>query len=289
MAFLAAAASIASILGAGASVVGAAKGGASPAVTPGSGGFLGGREMSSSILGNGSISTGGGAKVLGQPSEAFPEQFPLEKRPGRFRRGLDRTNEFLGSDVGRLGQNVGGQFLGDYRQARNKKKHFEYLEGKLGNPYEAASVGGGQAGSAPSTSIGQGPVSVSRGHPSQKKVSQEIENLKVQRRKIDAEARVAEQMAEFYVPFKWATIGPENMKAMLASFNSGLPYDVILRGAGSNTHEETRQAEALLARFLEITGQSGGAIGWLELLRHLGSATKEFANKVGREVQFDKR
>lgn len=247
----------------------------------------GGAQVQSTTLGDplpGNTGAPSGPITLGSSGTSEEEKVPLG---GRIKSGLKKANNVLGSDAGRLAQNVGGQFLGDARQLRNTKKHQEYLKSEGLNPWEAA-TGARGAAPTPTTSIGAAPSAVSGGHPSQKKVGQEITNLKAQRAKIDAEARVAELTAEWYVPFKWATLGPENMKAMLASFNSGLPYDVILRGAGSMTAEQSVLAEALLARFLEITKGSGGALGWIELGRNLGSSVMEKARQMGREVQFER-
>lgn len=215
-----------------------------------------------------------GPMVLG--SSGVSERRPLG---GRIKEGLKKFDNVLGSDTGRLAQNIGGQFLGDFRQQRNTKKHQEFLKGEGLNPWEAATGARGVA-QAPSTSMGASPASISRSSPGQKKVGQELLNLKAQRSKIDAEARIADLSGQYFLPLKWATIGPENMKAMLASFNSGLTPDQILRGY-AETPEQAAQAEALLAHFLEITGASGGAIGWMELLRSWSTGVADIGGAIG--------
>lgn len=185
----------------------------------GGGGFLGGVNASSNVLGNSAV------------KEAVPEMEPLEERKslgGRIKGGLRKANTALGSDAGRLATDVGQQFLGDARQARNKRKHFEYLEGKLGNPYEAAAVGGGQAGSVSPSSMASSPSSVSAGHPSQKAEAraQQVHPFSIE------EARVKIDTMKFDLKNKWpmrlSQMSADNGVFGLLAYESGMDFEKIL-------------------------------------------------------------
>lgn len=275
MSFLAAAAAGASILGAGASVYSAAKGMPKQEVQSG---FLGGDSASGNVLGNGA-----------------QEAVPTIEKLGLGTRVKSRVNQFLGSDAGRLGTDVGMQFLGDARQARNKKKHFEYLEGKGLNPWEAASLGGGAAGSVSPSSHASAPSSVSAGHPSLKMAAIagrkewiETEVIAAQFEKIQAESLLIKMNTEWLVPFKFAGMGMENMKAALATFNSPVDISRVLKAAGDATPAERAAGQELLETFLMISGSSGGAIGWTEWLRFLerSAGSRGVPESLKRDKKF---
>lgn len=290
MGWAAAAAAVASaVAGAFASKGSGAKG-ADPSTTAGGGGFLSGMEQSANVLGNGAPkvesetlgdplpgNTGAptGPITLGSSREVEDVKKPLG---ARLKSAGRKTNEWLGSDIGLLGQNVGGQFLSDFRQQRNTKKHQDFLKGEGLNPFEAATGARGVA-QVPSTSVGQGPTSVSRAHPSQRKSAHEIDKIMSETERIELDMVRMRIENENYFPLKLAGMGPENMKAALAVFNSGLSPEMILKAAGDQTAEQRAAGERLLARFLEITGDSGGAIGWIELIRHIIINTASFGKR----------
>lgn len=216
-----------------------------------------------------------------------------------------KANEFLGSNVGKAINDIGGGFLDDARGLRNTKKNFEFLEGK---GLTSAEIAGGSTGGpvgAQGNTLGSGPatqvqsqqqfaaVQAQKDRDNRKEVAhisasaagrqagvaevrdkRDSELAPLTRRKVSADTDLTKQrlrMEEFlfdnFWQIKFATMGPENAKVALAMFNSGLDLQRILTAAGDITEQERADVEKLYNILLKITGASGGAIGWLQLLQ----------------------
>ncbi len=230
-------------------------------------------------------------------------QAPPDPNAGPF----PRTNQFLGSNIGKAISDIGGGFLSDFRAQRNTEKRHSYLKSKGLNSYEilGSSAGGpissqgGTLGSGPATQINQQQSFVAdqaqkdrdnktniakitatapriRAGVDQQRSEREAKIAPLQRTKLQEEIAKIEQEVrrmEFDLdniwPMKFATMGPENAKLALAMFNSGLDLERILTAAGDITDTERQQVEELYNILLKITGASGGAVGWMELVMQI--------------------
>lgn len=79
---------------------------------------------------------------------------------------MDKTNEFLGTDTGRIGSDIGGQFLGDFRTRRNTRNQYDFLEGKGLTPFEIAGSGGGGTVKSAGNTLGSGPATQAKAQQS---------------------------------------------------------------------------------------------------------------------------
>lgn len=189
---------------------------------------------SANVLGSG----GGQSAVpvgLERPiREAVPDVEPLvdESKPKsfgeRFGAAKGKVDEFLGSDSGALAQNIGGQFLGDFRQRRNTNKRYQDVRGRGLNPFEASGVTAGAGTGAPSTTMGRPPAAVSAGHPSQKaeRRAQELQPFNLE------EIRVKIDTMKFDLKNKWpmrlSGMSAENGVFGLMAYASGMDFENIL-------------------------------------------------------------
>lgn len=94
--------------------------------------------------------------AFGQP----PTQelgFSLEKDAPKT--GLDKANQFLGTNIGKFATGLAGGLVDDYRSRRNTRNKFKDLRGQGLTSYEiAGGGGGGGAVSAQGNTLGSGPA-----------------------------------------------------------------------------------------------------------------------------------
>lgn len=231
--------------------------------------------------------SGGTTKAPPDPTPSFP-----------------KANEFLGSNIGLAAAGIGGGFLNDFRARRNTRLNHEFLESKGLNSYEIAgsaaggpvSSQGGTLGSGPATQVqsqqnftagqaqldrdaakeralitAQAPrttaqTGVERGQREALAGPLQRNKLRAEHQKILQEANMIQFQYENFWPIKFATMGVENAKLSVAMFNSGLSIERILTAAGDISEQEKREVQDFYNILLKISGASGGAIGWMQLL-----------------------
>lgn len=216
-----------------------------------------------------------------------------------------KANEFLGSNIGKLGTDAAGGFLSDYRAQRNTRKNHNFLKSKGLNSWEIASGGSGgpissqgnTLGSGPATQINQqqsfaaqqaqldrdnrkevahitsapGTTQAATGERRDLRDAQkaplEREQIASQIKKINADSQMMEFRYENFWEIRFSEMGPENMKIALAMFNSGLSLERVLSAAGDITEKEKRQVEDAFNVMMKTQGGPGAVVGWLQLMK----------------------
>lgn len=218
-----------------------------------------------------------------------------------------RANEFLGSNIGRAAAGVGESYFDDYRGRRNTRLNHEFLQSKGLNSFEIAGGGSGGPIGATGSTLGSGPATQVQSQQNfvagqaqldrenrekvarigaaapgrQAGVAEERQGLAseiapLQRAKITKEIeRISLEMErtkfelQNYWPILFAKMGPDNVKVALAMFNSGLSMEEVLMGQGDIGPKKKREVEELYNILLKITGGSGGAVGWMQLMKQM--------------------
>lgn len=190
-----------------------------------------------------------------------------------------RTNEFLGSNIGKISTDVAGSFLGDYRQRRNSRNRLSDLKDQGLTPWEIAGGGGGGSnvpaqgntlGSGPATQIASTQAFTASENAKNRalekyKVDQQVKaparqagvsegKLAIERIMSVAQFTVIEKTAEKigweikqkeleYNSF-WqilaAHMGPENLKMAAALFIHGINLEKMLKVLEPATDEEVK-------------------------------------------------
>lgn len=226
----------------------------------------------------GTSDTGWTAGTLGnlpapQQTQGGPPQAPrssstYDESPGRIRRGLGRTNDFLGSPTGKALLNIGGGFIGDFRQHRNKKKQFEYLEKKGLNAFEIAGTGAA-TGRAEQSSLGAS--GRDREHERELSIApQQRQKLQADVRLIEAHIRRADFDLKNYWASKFANMAPANAMLSLAAFKNGVSLQRVLTAQGDATDEERRLVQLLYNDFIKIIDPvSRSALGIWQVIKQV--------------------
>lgn len=199
------------------------------------------------------------------------------------------VNKFLGSNVGKQASSIGGAFVSNYMDQRKMENNFGFLEDKGLTPQEIAGGGGGGKAASSGNTLGSGPatelaaqqklvveekakdrahdlekieaakevprrqVAVSEGNLALQQNLNPEQKMLLQRNiaKVNVEIQKAEKDLTYYWEVIFAKMGPENVKAALAAFASGVSLRHVLMAQGT---EEQREAAAGLYRDLIGSG-----------------------------------
>lgn len=227
--------------------------------------------------------------------EATPTLEPLQKPLGRFRRGLNATNNFLGSNIGIESAKVAGGFLNDYRARRNTRNNRKDLKSQGLNPYEIAGSGAGGPISSQGNTLGSGSITqIGQQHKFQSGQAQKERDIKKGTLKV-AQGRLAiedvlstQQFRQMQANIdkihlelrdidtaykeRWAIrvshMSRENVIASVAMFNAGIPAEMILKVTGLETPAQKAAGQQLMRTMLKISAKTtSGMIAIAELIR----------------------
>lgn len=227
--------------------------------------------------------------------ESKPTLEPLQKPPGRFKRGVNATNRFLGSNIGIESAKVAGGFLNDYRARRNTRNNRKDLQ-KLGlNPYEIAGSGAGGPISSQGNTLGSGSITqidqqqeftaaeneksreVPRGQLKVAKGRLAIEDVLSTQQFRQMQANIDKihlELRDMETAYKerWARLisgmSRENVIASVAMFNAGIPAKMILNVTGLETAAQKAAGQQLMRTLLKISARTtSGMIAIAELIR----------------------
>lgn len=221
----------------------------------------------------------------------------------------DRVNQGLGSNIGKIGTDIAGGFISDYRGRRNRRNRFKDLKSEGLTAQEIAGGGGaggsvtGQGntlGSGPATQVSQqlefqkdqarleranklkiAKVSAGPAHrgvdvQEERLILEQLVNRKqlaqfdANLQQINATVRRQKFDLENFWPTKFAAMGPDNGMFALAAFHSGIDLERVLRAQGEMSPAEARQVQELYNDFLKIKSSVGReTLGIVELWNQL--------------------
>lgn len=227
--------------------------------------------------------------------------------PEEPRTKWDKINQVMGSEVGKIGANVAGSFLSDYRSQRNSRKNFHRLK-KEGLTAVEIAGGGGASGATPAqgTTLGSGPARQAQSQQSfqteqaaldraaaQKRAEttagpggrqagiseRRYEEIDLKKAPLDREKlrvdtqrlRVQIDRAKFDLKNIWemklAGMSSENVITALAVASQGVDIKSALQGKA--TPEQIQKMQNTINVIKKQTGWSGGLIGAMELGKQL--------------------
>lgn len=288
--------------------VGGALGGAVAGAVDGEGKQLPPSKQPATAGAHSSGWTGAAAGSTPAPVDPAPPSKPEEPatEPQEPRKKMDIVNQFLGTETGRIGTDIAGGFISDYRSQRNSRKNFSRLK-KEGLTSVEIAGGGGASGAVSSqgNTLGSGPA---RQAASQQQFQREQSMLDRQNRKEVAEigARAAgrqagvaegrfgleERMApklraqidanlqrikqqvkrakfdlENIWEMKMAGMSMENGMFALAMASENVDIASALRGKA--TPQAIRKMENAIELMKKLQGRSGGLLGMSQFLEQV--------------------
>lgn len=274
-------------------------------------------NMVSDAAGSKSPGWTGDTKGVTKAPPSTPQEPATE--PEEPRTKMQKVNQFLGTETGRIGTDIAGGFISDFRSQRNTRKNFKRLKDEGLTSVEIAG-GGGASGAVSSqgNTLGSGPArqAASQQEFQRSQAQLERENklkvaeigaraagrqagvsearsgreamiapslrdkVQMELRKLRVEIERKKLDIQNLWPMKLASMGKENVMMSLAMFNSGLNLERILRAQGDLTPSEKKATEQLFNVMLKIQGGSGAAIGMIELFKQFGLGK----GTLGRDV-----
>lgn len=261
-----------------------------------------------------------GFKTSGWTSDIAPKSTPSEPatEPEEPRDKESKVDQWLGSNVGKIAQQIGGSKFADAQSRKARKDRFSDLKAEGLTAQEIA--GGGGAGGAVTTqgnTLGSGPAQQVK---SQQQFTRE-ENMKDRenkekiaeitargpgmqartgRMKYELEAQIAPKQralldqnirkvradvkrAKFDLKniwaMKFASMSMENGMFAVAAFNSGMDLKAILQAGGTRTEKERKESEEFYNIMLKTTGAPGKALGFLQVIKQITGGRTTFEGR----------
>jgi len=244
--------------------------------------------------------TSGGYVTSGNKTDTRQEPITDPDGPKSF---MEKTNNFLGSDTGRLATNIGGQFLSDFRQRRNSRNRFDDLKEEGLTATEIAGGGGGAGGvQAQGTTLGSGPATTAKNQQdfmadqaeaerdNKIKIAQiqsgpayeqaylkgsqvelekllfgpKLEQAKQQVKILESEAIIRKIEAQDFYDILYSKMSQQNMIAAMAAKANGIPAKRILSSEGGPATAEEIKAMTKAGEFAnKFSGCTGEGYGVL--------------------------
>lgn len=217
---------------------------------------------------------------------------------------LGKTNDFLGTDIGRFGTGVAGTEIGNALGRRSKRKDFEYLESKGLNPFEIHAGGGGGTGSTAGSGnvLGNAPQ-VQAQNQQAFEMQKFNKTLALEKYKADADVALKKSQTskidfelEHFWPIKYAGMSAENGMMSIAAFLNGVDLEQVLKGQYKDATKFQQQAVAnLYDDFVKVRSVVGReSMGIMETMKQIlnwrGNAGDRDQNILGdkESVNFDR-
>ena len=229
---------------------------------------------------------------------------------------LQKANQFLGSNVGKITTEIGGGLLSDARSQRNTRQQFDFLKKQGLDPVEIAGGGGGSSATpAQGNTLGSGPATqllsqqeftrrendkqrandlaiakVQADAPLQRvgleKERQPFELAKLEQDTflsakqfdlIDKQMRALDREHENFWAIKLATMSPENVLAALLMASEGIDAGKVLRQENGSP-DEIAAVEAAIKRIIQTKSKT-----WIES-QGLAGLTEEMMRNIGSGI-----
>lgn len=116
----------------------------------------------------------------------------------------------------------------------------------------------------------------------QKLQPHEIQKIKAQTKQLLAQSKLTQKQVDTYWPTIFAKMGPENVMAALAAFNSGLSLERVLTASGNITQEEREATNQLYNKLLTARSLLGKQVLTAkEIIQNVINFAKSESNKLG--------